>query len=58
MEDPFKVTEEANTHRDFKMLSLSNVGMAASAVKFYIPFHPAEMFFMIEGDAQFCKDDL
>ena len=58
MRHPFEVTEEADIHRDLQVLALNNIRMAASAVKFHIPFHLAEMFFMIEGDASFCKDYL
>jgi len=37
------------------MFSLNNIRMAASAVKFYIPFHLSEMFFVIERYTSFCK---
>jgi hypothetical protein len=48
MRHPFKVTEKADIHGDLQVLPLNNIRMAASAVKFYIPFNLAEMFFMIE----------
>jgi hypothetical protein len=53
----FKMTEETDIQGNLHMLSLNNIRMAASAVKFYISFHLSEMFFVIEGYSSFCENN-
>ena len=53
MGNTFEMAEIADIHRNFQMLSLNDVRMAASAVQFDPALHLRKVWLMIKADPSF-----